>query len=664
MKEGRNMYDSFYNVAENPFKICTDPRFLWCGEKHSKVLSSLIYGLMDNNGLVVLTGDIGTGKTTLANALLNILGKDVCVARINHPTLDAAEFLTLVAKSLDPDFAGTDKSDLLLFFDSFFLRARANSQIVLLVVDEAQHLSREVLEEIRLLSNMEQSGQRILNIMLVGQNEFKATLLSPDSRSLRQRVTLFCEIQALSIDETQQYVEYRLKVSGLREQLFTSGALQMIHAFSRGNPRLINILCDRSMRIGYMKRHKNIDAGIIIECARDMNLCNPAKAKVLELLGPGIQSWRNELPTKLRQQLATAGPKLRRAAAWIHHQGKLALVQGLPKVKALARKVTSASNRVLQTYRNKTHPSAWMAGIGFIAILLSISAYRLTRDTNHRTTNASEPAMAMQQTAPAGAGSPLSAHSAKAVEDPTLLISTAPSASQAWQHNPTRNTAAPDRQPAPAAINPPPQPIIEEPEPTPVQLAATSLEHKNYQKAIELLEALQAVGMEKDREAAELYAKALIGRALEVMDTSPATTEAMLLKAIDVVPDNAQAYLSFGKYCTHAKKYDQAIDAYRNAIRLDPHLSDALFNLGYIYATSGKLEDAETAFSRTAQLNPPYLGKSLFNLAVVQQKLGKKQQSLANLEKAVAIMPQNENAMAFLHHIRESATTSTAGQSR
>jgi type II secretory pathway predicted ATPase ExeA/TolA-binding protein len=658
------MYDSYYNVAENPFKICTDPRFLWCGEKHSKVLSSLIYGLMDHNGLVVLTGDIGTGKTTMVNALLNILGKDVCVARINHPTLDAAEFLTLVAKSLDPAYAGTGKSDLLLFFNSFFLRARANGQIVLLIVDEAQHLSLEVLEEIRLLSNLEQSGQRILNIMFVGQNELKAMMLSPDSRSLRQRVTLFCEIQALSHDETQQYIEYRLKVSGQREQLFTSGAIQMIHAFSRGNPRLINILCDRSMRIGYMKKHKKIAADIIIECARDMNLCNPVKAKIFELLGPDFQSWRNEFPTRLRQQLAATGPKIRKARTWLHHQGKSALDKSLPKVRTLAENLAATSNRALQKHREKPLPSTWMAVIGFIAIVLSVSAYRMTRDTDHQTANVRKPGAAMQQRASTGVGSPLEAGSDKAVEDPTLLVSTSPSTSRMWYHNPNRDPAAPVRQPASETISPPRQPITEEPAPSPVQLASSALEQKDYQKAIELLEARQAAGPGIDREAAELYAKALMGRALEVMATAPATTETMLHKAIDVAPNNAQAYLSLGKYCTHAKKYDQAVDAYRNAIRLDPHLSDALFNLGYIYATSGKLVDAETAFSKTAQLNPPYLGKSLFNLAVVQQKLGKKKQSLANLEKAVAMMPQNEKAVAFLHHIKESATTGATGQIR
>jgi type II secretory pathway predicted ATPase ExeA/tetratricopeptide (TPR) repeat protein len=658
------MYDSFYNVVENPFKISTDPRFLWCGERHSTVLSGLIYGLMDRNGIVVLTGDIGTGKTTLVNALLNILGTDVCVAKINHPTLEAADFLALIAKSLDPNFTGTDKSDLLLFFDSFFLKARAEGKMVLLVIDEAQHLSMEVLEEIRLLSNMEQSGQRILSIMLVGQNELKPMLLSPQSRSLRQRITLFCEIQTLSQEETQLYVEHRLKVSGLREQLFTPNAMQMIHTFSRGNPRLINILCDRSMRIGYMKRHKKIDADTITECAGDMNLCNPVKAKVLGLVGPEFQKWRSELPTKLRRQIATAGPSLQRVQTWLHQQGKAVLPRSLSKCRALADNLDAASNRLLQAYRNKTHPSAWMAAISLIAIVLSISAYRIARDRVTPTVTATLPGMAMQQTVATGAGNPSGVNSEKATGNPTLLVSASPSASQSWPHNPARGATASDRQSTLEDKSPPPQPLFEKPLPTPLQIAASALAAKNYQKVIQVLEAHQTAGTEENRAAAGLYAKALIGRALELMATTPSKSEAMLLKAIDVAPDNAQAYLILGQYQTHAKKYDQAIDAYRKAIRLDPHLSDALFNLGYIYATTGKLEEAESAFSKTAQLNPPYLGKSLFNLAVIQQKLGKKEQCLANLEKAVAMMPQNEKAATYLQRIKKSASTGTVGQRR
>jgi type II secretory pathway predicted ATPase ExeA/tetratricopeptide (TPR) repeat protein len=658
------MYDSFYSVAENPFKICTDPRFLWCSEKHSQVLSSLIYGLMDHNGLVVLTGDIGTGKTTLVNALLKILGTDVYVAKISHPSLDAIEFLTLVAKSLDPNFTGTDKSELLLFFNSLFRRVRAEGKIVLLIIDEAQHLSMELLEEIRLLSNMEQAGQRILSIMLVGQTELKPMIESPQSRSLRQRVTLFCEIQALSEKETPLYVEYRLKVSGLREQLFTSRAMQMIHTFSQGNPRLINILCDRAMRIGYMKKHKKIDMDIIIECARDMKIGNRVKVKVFDLLGPELLTWRQELSFKLKRWSTNAGPTFQKAQTWVRHQGKVIIPQILSRCRALTDKLVAVCGRLIKEYRCKTHPSVWMVGIGLIVIVLTINAFKTTHDENHPTVAAVKTDAQDQWTATASSGNAQWANSEKAPEDPTLLVSTSPSASRLWYREPARQGTVTDRQPEPESLNPASQPTTKESEPTPAQLAALALERKDYQKAIELLEARRNTGVEEDRKSSGLYSDALLGRALETMATSPSKAEAMLLRAIDVTPDNAQAYLTLGKYRTRTKEYAQAIDAYQHAIHLDPNLSDALFNLGFVYATTGKLEDAETAFSEAVQLRPPYLGKSLFNLAVVQQKLGKKEQSLANLEKAVVMMPQNEKALAYLNQVKHSATGSRTEQSR
>lgn len=650
------MYDSFYRVAENPFKINTDPRFLWCGEKHSQILSSLIYGLMDHNGLVVLTGDIGTGKTTLVNALLNILGTDIYVAKINHPSLNAIDFLTLAAKNLDPSFTGTDKSDLLLFFASFFRRVHAEGKIVLLIIDEAQHLSMELLEEIRLLSNMEQAGQRILSIMLVGQTELKPMIESPQSRSLHQRVTLFCEMQALSEKETPLYVEYRLKVSGLREQLFTSRAMQTIHAFSQGNPRLINILCDRAMRIGFMKKHKKIDADIVIECARDMKLCNQVKLKACELLGPEFLAWRHALPIKLKKWLLAAVPAIQRAQTRLWRQRKKVVIPQIRfQAAALMEKLRAISSRLIKDNRSKNPPHVWMAGIGLIVIIVTINVYKATHDhkyPDNTNVTADKPAKWVD---PAGSGHPQWSHSEKTSEDPTLLASTSPSASRQWYAEPARQAAVADKQPAPESL-PTPQPMAEEPGRTTVQLAASALERRDYQMAIELLESRRNDGARAHPHAAGLYSDALLGRALEIMAASPSEAEAMLLKAIDVFPDNAQAYLVLGKYRTRTKEYALAIAAYRNAIRLDPSLSDALFNLGYVYATTGRLQEAEAAFDGAVQLKPPYLGKSLFNLAVVQQKLGKKEQSVANLEKAVALMPQNEKASVYLKRLKHSAT--------
>jgi general secretion pathway protein A len=634
------MYNSFYNVAENPFKICTDPRFLWCSEKHTQILSSLIYGLMDHNGVVVLTGKIGTGKTTLVNALLKILDTDVVVARINHPRLSADEFLTLVAKSLDPDFTATSKSDLLFFLDSFFSRVHAEGKIVLLIIDEAQQLSMELLEEIRLLSNKEQAGQRILSVMLVGQTELKSRIEAPQSRAFYQRVTLFSEIQALSEEETPLYVEYRLKVSGLREQLFTSQAVQMIHTFAQGNPRLINILCDRAMRIGFIKKHHKIDADIIIECARDLKLFNRLKVKVYELFGPEFPPWRDGLTIMLKRWVKSAGPRLQSAPTRLRDLARASVSQIRSKGGALARRLQAFQVRGFKEHRSKTS-SVWVAAIGLVAALVTISMYVATHDEKRLE-----------------ARDPQWSETVKATEEPTLLASTSPTAAQQWLGRQSHQTAETDPQTVLEPLNPAPQPIASEPEPSPLNLAASALKQKDYQKTLELLESSLGSEVRQNREATGLYSEALLGRALEIMDASPSEAEAMLFKAIDISPDNARAYLTLGKYRTRTKAYDLAVDAYRHAIRLDPDLSDAHYNLGYVYATTGNFQDAEAAFNDVVQLEPPYLGKSLFNLAVVQQKLGKKEQSLANLEKAVALMPQNEKVSAYLKRLKHSATES------
>ena len=285
------MYLSFYKLKEKPFNISTDPRFLWYGEKHQEALANLKYGLLEGNGYVVLTGDVGMGKTTLVNALIEALDDSVLVANINHPTLDTIDFLSLVAKTYDPSAEIASKTDFLLFFKSFLQRTYTKNKIALLVIDEAHRLSKELLEEIRLLSNMEESGNKLINIFFVGQNELKVMLLSPECHALRQRITLFYDLQPLSEDETMNYMAHRLKVAGTEEQLFTPGAIHQIQSFTRGYPRLINIICDRAMLTGYVKEQKQIDADIVAECAREISFLDPTASKTETIELDRLSSW-------------------------------------------------------------------------------------------------------------------------------------------------------------------------------------------------------------------------------------------------------------------------------------------------------------------------------------------------------------------------------------
>ncbi|MBT8366064.1 MAG: AAA family ATPase, partial [Deltaproteobacteria bacterium] len=230
------MYLSFYKLKEMPFNISTDPRFLWYGEKHGEALANLTYGLLEGNGYVVMTGDAGTGKTTLVNALIKTLDDNVLVANINHPTFGASEFLNIVAKTYDSTAEIASKADCLIFFKSFLQRTHVEGKTVLLIIDEAHRLPKESLEEIRLLSNMEKAHQKLIKIFLAGQNELKLTLFSPECHALRQRITLFYDLHPLSEDETLDYVVHRLKVAGTKKQLFTSGAIHQIQNFTQGYP--------------------------------------------------------------------------------------------------------------------------------------------------------------------------------------------------------------------------------------------------------------------------------------------------------------------------------------------------------------------------------------------------------------------------------------------
>lgn len=266
------MYLSHYNLVEKPFEITADPRFLWLGEKHQEALATLKYGVLDNRGFLLLTGDVGTGKTTLINALLRDLDKDILVATVVDPSLEKLEFLNFLANAFNIEEKFPTKVDFLIHFTKFLRNAYLDSQKVLLIIDEAQRLSKEVLEEIRLLSNIEESHTKLLSIFFVGQNEFNDTLMEKEVRALRQRITIRYHIEPLTVNETREYIRYRLKVAGSGREIFDRQAIGKIYACSRGYPRLINVICDNALLTGYVRDVKTINRSIIKECARELSV--------------------------------------------------------------------------------------------------------------------------------------------------------------------------------------------------------------------------------------------------------------------------------------------------------------------------------------------------------------------------------------------------------
>ncbi len=254
------MYLSHFKLEEKPFKASTDPKFLWLGEKQKEALETLRHGILYGDGYVVLTGDVGTGKTTLALALVNDL-RDQCVtARIPHPDVDILDFLRLIstAYGIDSDFPS--KASFRDRFESFLRSRFSTGGKAVLIIDEAQRLRQEHLGELIQLSSFEENGVGLFNIVFVGQNEFNDILLEESNRPLRQRTTVNCHLTPLTRTETEQYIFHRLDVVNGQREMFTSEAVQEVFVQSGGIPRVINSFCDLALLMTYLEGGSKVRA--------------------------------------------------------------------------------------------------------------------------------------------------------------------------------------------------------------------------------------------------------------------------------------------------------------------------------------------------------------------------------------------------------------------
>jgi len=271
------MYRSFYNLKLKPFQINSDPLFLWTGEKHEEALATLKYGILNNKRFLLLTGDVGTGKTTLINALIQSLDDDIICASVPDSSLEFIDFINHIAFSfgMEPEFK--TKGDFIIKFRKFLLDAYRKRKKVLLIIDEAQLLTDELLEQIRLLSNIDLTDIELLNIFFVGQNEFNDILSKKNNHALRQRLTLNYNIDPLTAHETNEYIKYRLNVAGTKREIFSPRAVKKIYQYSQGFPRRINIICDHCLLSGYVNEKREVDKSIVNECARELEI--PSKSK-------------------------------------------------------------------------------------------------------------------------------------------------------------------------------------------------------------------------------------------------------------------------------------------------------------------------------------------------------------------------------------------------
>jgi general secretion pathway protein A len=267
------MYLSFFGIAEKPFAITPDPRYLYLGRHHADALAHLVYGINDAGGFIQLTGEVGTGKTTTIRSLLARAPKNAEIALVINPRLSSLDFLRTICEELGvgvSDGALESAKELVDQLNRYLLRAHAAGRRVVLIVDEAQNLSVEVLEQVRLLTNLETESQKLLQIILIGQPELRELLGRNDLRQLAQRVTARFHLQPLAREETIAYVRHRLRIAGATSEIFTGSALREVHRLSGGVPRVINIICDRALLGAYTEDHHHITSSLVRRAASEI----------------------------------------------------------------------------------------------------------------------------------------------------------------------------------------------------------------------------------------------------------------------------------------------------------------------------------------------------------------------------------------------------------
>lgn len=268
----KTMYTDFFGLNEKPFAITPDPRYLYLSERHAEALAHLLYGITESGGFIQLTGEVGTGKTTLVRSLLERLPEHADVALILNPRLSPLEFLQAICEELHvpPPQKRTSPKQLVDALNGVLLAAHANNRRIVLIVDEAQNLSAEVLEQVRLLTNLETAKQKLLQIILIGQPELRDKLNRDHLRQLAQRITGRYHLEALARAESAEYVRHRLQVAGATTDIFTATAMLEIHRLSGGIPRLINVIGDRALLGAYTLDEHRVSAKLTRQAAAEV----------------------------------------------------------------------------------------------------------------------------------------------------------------------------------------------------------------------------------------------------------------------------------------------------------------------------------------------------------------------------------------------------------
>jgi len=277
------MYTEFFGLKCKPFQITPDPEFLYLSKTHKKAMNYLDYGIRENSGFILVTGEIGAGKTTIVRNMMKSLPENVQLARINNTRVDSDTLIAMINEEFGLETAGKSKIEMLRNLNDFLIFQYAEGHQCALVIDEAQNLSMDLIEEVRLLSNLETDKSKLLQIILVGQPELRATLSRPELEQLSQRITVSCHLRPLMLEETEDYIKHRLSVAGNADAVtFDDGVIEEIYIYSGGRPRLINVICDYALLGAFSDQLKSITLKQIREITEDLGAERKSAEELLE----------------------------------------------------------------------------------------------------------------------------------------------------------------------------------------------------------------------------------------------------------------------------------------------------------------------------------------------------------------------------------------------
>ena len=319
------MYKEFFGLRANPFNVNPDPRYLFLTRHTEEALACLTYGIQSRKGFVLLTGEVGTGKTTLINKLLEWLRlQQVATAFIFNSRMNVPQFLDYMMADFGIPCDSRAKSQILLRLYNWLLDRYRAGETAVLIVDEAQNLSDEVLEEIRLMTNLETFTEKLLQIVLVGQPELEQKLKQPQLRQLRQRLTLRAKTHPLSIEETKAYVGQRLRIAGWNgQQIFDADALAAIHRYSNGIPRVVNLICEHCLVSAFVDQQRVIGANVVDAVARDFDLSDNTASGAMTVAPPSTNGDNKFDLVEALRTLATLADRLRQSEQDLPKERKL-----------------------------------------------------------------------------------------------------------------------------------------------------------------------------------------------------------------------------------------------------------------------------------------------------------------------------------------------------